>query len=169
MLVEVAGGLIGENQRRLVRERSSNCDALLLSARELGRSMFEAFGEPERPQELLRPGAGCAGIRISHELRKDHVLRRIELRQQVMELVDEAEKLPPQAGTALVIELARFLACEADRTLEATLEQTDRLQQGRLARSRWPEKCNDLARSDLQVDAAQHFDRNVALREASSQ
>src|SRR4051812_12545250 len=108
MLVEVPGRLVGENQRGLVRKGPGDCNALLLPAGEFRRSVVEAFGEPERAEELLRPCAGSAGLRIPHELWKDHVLHRIELRQQVMELVDEPEKLTPQARPSFVIQLACF-------------------------------------------------------------
>jgi hypothetical protein len=39
VLVEVPGRLVGEDQRRLVRERACNRDSLLLAAGQLGRTV----------------------------------------------------------------------------------------------------------------------------------
>ena len=42
--VELAGGLVGEQDRRIVGERTRNRDALLFPARELGRIVMPAIG-----------------------------------------------------------------------------------------------------------------------------
>src|SRR5947209_362143 len=84
-----------------------------------------------------------------------------------MKLVDEAEQLPADAGAPLVIEPGRLFAREADRALEPALEQADGLEQGRLTGAGGTEKRDDLARRHLQIDAAQHLDRNVALDETA--
>ena len=55
MLVEIAGRLVGEDQRRPVGERAGDRDALLLAARQLGRAMVEPLGEAERAEQLLGP------------------------------------------------------------------------------------------------------------------
>jgi hypothetical protein len=46
--VEVAGRLVGEDQRWLVGERAGDGDALLLAARQLGGPVLEALAEAER-------------------------------------------------------------------------------------------------------------------------
>ena len=57
--VEVAGGLVGEQQRGRVGERAGNGGALLLAARELCRPVVEAFGETQRPSSCSRHLAGA--------------------------------------------------------------------------------------------------------------
>src|SRR2546425_7634710 len=56
--VEVAGGLVGQDDGRIVDERPRDGHALLLAARELARMMGLAIGEPHRLQ--ARPGAAAA-------------------------------------------------------------------------------------------------------------
>src|SRR4029079_2388270 len=99
-------------------------------------------------------------------LRKDDILDCVELGQQVVELVDEAEQVAAEARAALVVEFGGFLALEADRALETAFEQADRLEQGRLARTGWAEQSDDLARLDFEIDAAQLLESDVAVREA---
>lgn len=48
VLVEIAGGLIGKDERRLVGEGSSDSDALLFAARKFRRTVVETSGKAER-------------------------------------------------------------------------------------------------------------------------
>ena len=129
--------------------------------------MIEPLREAECTEQLLRPLARRLCLGAQHELRKDHVFDRIELGKQVVKLVDEAEQLAPEPRAAVVIELRSFLALKPEGTLKAAFEQTDRLEQGRLARARGSEQRHDLARRDRQVHAPQYLDSDVALGEAA--
>ena len=103
------------------------------------------------------------------ELRQDDILPRVELGQQMVELVDEAEQLAAEPGTPFVVEPRSLMAIQPDGAGEASFEQADRLEHGRFARARGPEKRDDLARSNLEIDSAKHFDGDVALGEAALQ
>ncbi len=48
--VKVAGGLVGENQLRLIDESARDGHALLFAARKLGREMRQAVAEPHAAQ-----------------------------------------------------------------------------------------------------------------------
>src|SRR5687767_15970807 len=85
----------------------------------------------------------------------------------MVELVDEPHRVAAKRGAAIIVEARRLLTGDTDRTLEAAFEQADRLEQGRLARTRRPEQGDDLARLDGEADAAQHVDGDVALREGA--
>ena len=63
--VEVAGRLVGEEQRRLVDERARDGDALLLSARELVRVVVEPLAEADalERRRRARRAARCAPAR----------------------------------------------------------------------------------------------------------
>ena len=60
LAVEVAGGLVGEQQRRVGDDRARDRDALLLAARELARVVVEAVAEPD---DLERESARARGAR----------------------------------------------------------------------------------------------------------
>ncbi len=91
-----------------------------------------------------RVGIGARGA--VDQLRQHDILDRVEIGQQMVELIDEAEPVAarPRCGRA-VEQLRGFLAGDADRAVEPALEQADRLQQGRLARARRAEQRDDLA------------------------
>src|SRR3546814_12773546 len=76
-----------------------------------------------------------------------------------------APRLPPLA----VLETRDIFPLDADYALESALEKPDRLQHRLLPRPRRPEQRDDRAAAQRRVDAAQHLDRNVALREAALQ
>ena len=50
--VQVAGRLVGQDQRRLVDERPGDRDALLLAARQLGRTVVGPLGEADELERL---------------------------------------------------------------------------------------------------------------------
>ena len=53
--VEVAGGLVGEDQLGLVHEGPGDGDPLALTTRELRRPVVQALAEPHELQSLLGP------------------------------------------------------------------------------------------------------------------
>src|SRR4051812_31725362 len=60
LAVEVAGGLVGEEEARRVAERSRDCDALLLATRELIGKVMQAVAEPDAREQL--GGAGRRAV-----------------------------------------------------------------------------------------------------------
>ena len=67
--VEVAGRLVGEQDRRIVGERAGDRDALLLAARELRRVVMAAIGEADLVQQRLGAGGRPCGRRRSPSAR----------------------------------------------------------------------------------------------------
>ena len=58
--IEIAGRLVGENHRRLVRERARDRDALLLAAGERRRQLVRLRRDAERVEQLQRARSACA-------------------------------------------------------------------------------------------------------------
>ena len=56
--VEVAGGLVGEDERRLADDRARDRDALLLAARQDGRGVLAAPREPDALERLADAARG---------------------------------------------------------------------------------------------------------------
>ena len=96
--VEVAGRLVGEDQRRLVDQRPGDAHPLLLAAGELARQVAQALPEAHPAQRLL--GLAAVGHAVD-VLRQHDVLQRGEIG-------DEMELLEDQAHRALAV--ARQLA-----------------------------------------------------------
>ena len=57
LAVQGAGGLVGENHRRVVHQRAGDRDALLLPAGKFGRAMIGAVAQAEPLQQARRRAA----------------------------------------------------------------------------------------------------------------
>src|SRR5690606_7763435 len=168
-LVEIAGGLVGEDESWSVGERAGDGDPLLLATREPGRTVGQPRAEAEAGEQALRALVGFGARRAAHEPGDDDILECVEIGEQVVKLVDEAERVAPCRGALGIVEPARLAPPDPDRALEAALEQADRLQQGGLARTGGAEQRDDLAGADREIDPAPPFHRHPRLVEAAPQ
>src|SRR5262245_18998891 len=101
------------------------------------------------------------------DLRQENILKRVEVGKQMVELINETERVTAQGGAAVIVERRGFLAGDADRALEPAFEQADGLQKRRLARAGRAQQPDDLARLHAEVDASQYLDGGPALGEAA--
>ena len=93
--VEVAGRLVGEEQRRLGDDRARDRDALLLAAGELaGRVLLPAGQARPTPSAARASRRRSLGRDAAIDQRQLDVLERRGARQQVEALEDEAEIVP---------------------------------------------------------------------------
>ena len=102
-LVEAAGRLVRDEQRRLADHRSCDPDALLFAAAHLGGQLS---CQPAEPDLLERAAGPCAAFTTSDptgaELdREFDVLDRGECRQQVEVLEDDPDVLTTPRGEAV--------------------------------------------------------------------
>src|SRR6476646_6118350 len=60
-VIEIAGRLVGQKNLRIICERTHDCDALLLAAREPRRAMRQPLRKPDSPEQYLGlpPGVGA--------------------------------------------------------------------------------------------------------------
>src|SRR4029450_12007496 len=82
-------------------------------------------------------------FRAMDDLRQKHILQRVEVGQQVMELVDKAEGVAAKRGAAIIVERRSLPSGNADGALESPFQQAHGLEQRRFARSGGPEQRND--------------------------
>ena len=93
--VEVAGRLVGQQHVRVVDQRAGDREALLLAAGELMRKRVGDVAQPEPVDQGATP-RGRVRRGAAHPPREQHVGLAGELGQQVEELEDEPDPLPPQ-------------------------------------------------------------------------
>ena len=98
-------------------------------------------------------------------LRQHDVFERRELRQQMVELVDEAERAAPQQGAVLVGQAAAIAPLDQHGAAIGPLEQPGDMQQRRFAGARRADQRDDLAGPQREVDAVQHRQLGAALVE----
>jgi hypothetical protein len=160
--IEVAGRLVGQQQAGLVGQGAGDGDALLLAARHLGRLVVETFGQAQTGQQFPCPLA-CVGERRGGDAhRQGHVVQRRELRQQVVELIDEAELGQAHARALALRQVGAVHPVDQDAAAVGMLQQAGGVQQRRLARTGWADQPDQFAGTDVEVHAPQHRQALVA-------
>ncbi|GJE44510.1 hypothetical protein AEGHOMDF_3698 [Methylobacterium soli] len=161
--VEIAGGLVGQQQARPVGDRPRDGDALLLAARQLRRPVHQPVLEAEEAQKLGGAAPRLLAREPADELGHHHVLLRRELGQQVVELVDEAHLLAAQARALGVAHRRGGLAADIYLAPVRPLQQAGDVQERRLAGTRRGHEGHQLAGPDRQVGAAQDLEGALGL------
>jgi hypothetical protein len=157
--VEVAGGLVREEELRRIGERAAEGHPLLLAPRQFRRPVVGARGEADAPQKLRRPRPCRAGGDAFRQLRQDHVLERGEFGQEMVELVDEAHDAPPRLGPAAVALARHVIAREHHAPRVGGVEKPCYVEERRLPRPGRRDERHRLARRDADRDTAQHLHR----------
>ena len=88
--VEVPGGFIGEQQRRIDDERTRNGNALLFATRQLRRERIAPVAETYLLEQLACSLLQCFSGLIRQQWRRD-VVRRSQCGQKMESLKDEAD------------------------------------------------------------------------------
>ena len=163
--VEIAGRLVSEKDLRVIGQRPHDRNALLLAAGKPRRAVTEAGAEPDPLQQRSGLVAGGAARHAGDHLRQHHVFQRRKLGQQVMELVNEAERPPAQQGAMLVGQVAAIAPLDQDGAAIGPLQQPSDMQQGRFAGARRAHQRDDLAGAEHEIGAVQHRQLHLALPE----
>ena len=127
--VEIAGGLIRQQQARLVGQGSGHGHPLLLAAGKLGGLMVQTLGETKLAEKRARPFAALASVSPGDQGRQSDILQSAKFRQQVMELVDEPDRLKTNAGALAIIQRATILASNDNDPGGGMFEETRDVQQ----------------------------------------
>ena len=103
--IEIAGRLVGQQQRRPGDKGAGDRDALLLAAGKLPRIMPQAMPEPDPPQRRL---GHRERIALSGQFERDRdILARRHRRQQVKALEHDPDMMPPHRASPLSSSAAR--------------------------------------------------------------
>ncbi len=144
--VEVAGGLVGEDERRVRDEGAGHGHALLLPARELGRLVVQAVAQAQAGQRI---GGESAARRPAatpwYMSGRGHVLEGRRPRQQVVGLEDEADAPAAQRGQAVVVETAHIGAGQVVGAGRRPVEAAEDVHERRLARPGGTDDGHELA------------------------
>ena len=158
LLVEVAGGLVRQQQRGLHRERPRHGRALLLAAGELRRQMGAAAAQPHRIQQLPRARLRLGSRGAGDQQRQGHVFQGGEVAQQMMKLEHESDSPVPELGQAVGVELVVRRAAEPDLPRGGKIQRAEQVEQGALARPALAGHRHKFAGFHREIDASQDFD-----------
>ena len=169
--VEVAGGLVGDQDPGVVHQRPRDGDALALAAGELVGAVLEAVVHAELAEHLRRPLAQLAPLgpevppRVLDHRREQGVLHDVQFRQQVVELEDEPELRVAHPASAGRADLEEVQLLVLDAPLVRRVQRAQDVQQRALPRARPALDRHELAVVKRHLHALEHVDRAVAHAE----
>ncbi len=100
--VEIAGRLVGEDDTRLIGQRTSDRDALLFTTRKLTRQMVTSLGQPDLVEQLHTSIVTRTALHTRRRKRGFDVLGGCQCRDQIELLEHEAESAQPKIGEPAV-------------------------------------------------------------------
>ena len=147
-------------------QRARHGHALPFAAGQLGGMVRHALGQPYLRQHLACRLARLRARLAANAQRHGHVVQRAELRQQMVELVDEAEVTVAPAPLFGRIQRGEVAAHQFDLARGGRIQPAQQVQQRALARARGADDGQRLAGTHLQVDATQHLHVECVLAAA---
>ncbi len=147
----------------MVDQRTRHGGTLALATGQLARLVVQAMAQADRFQQRGRTLAGFGHAGTGQHHRHHHVFQRGEFRQQVVELVDEAQRLVAQQATRGVRQGRHALAGDEHLTCGRHIEATQQVQQGALAGAGGTDDRHRFAGIDLQVQPIEHRGLHAAF------
>ena len=149
--IEIAGGFVGEEDRRVQCEGAGEGDALLLAAGKLDGVVVEAAVESDAGEQFARAGAAAAVAGEFHG--EEHVLFGGESRDQVIALEDEADFAAADLRHLVLGEVGDVFAIEDHLAGGGRVETGEEAEQRALAATGRTHDGGELAARNEQVDA----------------
>ena len=127
--IEIAGGLIGQQQRRSIYQRASDGDALLLATGKLCRAMFEAVIEPHALQRFVRAPSPLSTVNFGEAQWQLDILFHAHCGDQVERLKNNAHGFSPMPRQLLRTHAGELAAKNGDSPGSRPIEARDNVQQ----------------------------------------
>src|SRR5690606_19403936 len=154
VVVEVGGGLVGDQDGGPVDDGARDGQALLFAPGQLDGVHVFLARQAHLVERGARPAAGRFGRLADNGQRQHYVLERAAVIQQMRILQNDADgaaQVWPGAGGQLV----QSLPVDLDGPAAGGLQPAYQLEQGGLARAGRPRHENELAGADPEVDVGQ--------------
>ena len=152
--VEVAGRLVGEDERGLRDERARDADQLLLAARELRRVQILLADDLEPVEDVAHHAVALLPLHVAVGERHVEVLVDREVVEQVIALEHEADVRLLQLGAFLLPERVNRLAVQVVLAGPGRVVHAEDVEQRGLAGARRPHDRHELARREVERDRA---------------
>src|SRR4051812_37543797 len=161
LAIQVAGGLVAEQQRGIGHDRPGDADPLFLPARQLPRVVPRPIPETDDVQGNLHAFAAIGAGQLGQQQGQFDVPCRGEHRQQVVHLEDEPDVTGAPGGELPAGELVDAVAADLYRAFARRVESTHQVQQRRLAGAGRPHEGEKVTLRDVERDALQDVDALV--------
>ena len=161
--VQVAGRLVGEDERRLRDERARHAHQLLLAAGELRGIQVLLPDDLEPVEHVAHHAVALLPLHVAVRQRHVEVLVHGQVIDQVVALEDEADVRLLQLGALLLPERVNRLAVQVVLARPRRVVHAEDVQQRGLAGARRPHDRHELAGREVERDPAQDVGRLHAL------
>ncbi len=152
--IQAAGGLVGQQHRRLHHEGPRQRHALLLAARQHLGVVAQPLPQADPLEHLGGLRAGVPGAR---QLQRQHdVLQRAQVAHELETLEHKTDLLGAQGRAVVFAEGEQVLPGQPDRALGGGVQACDDGQQGAFARARSADNGGGFARGEREVNIAQN-------------
>jgi hypothetical protein len=169
--VQISCGLIRNQQRRLVHERTGDGRALHLAAGHLLGVVAQPVPDANAVRHALDARLRVPGPHAAEQAGQGDVVREAERRQQVEELKHEADALPSQSRQLIVGQRGEIVSFECDAASRRTIHRAAQVQERRFAAARGSHESDEIASLDRHGDTGKRRDgclvRDVALLKIS--
>ena len=134
-VIEIAGGLVGQDDLRLRRERASESHTLLFATRELAGAMGLAGAEADFFQSLAGRDARRLGRDAADQQGHHHVFKSREFRQQGWILPNEPNGAVAKIGERAIVEADDLPIAVEDFSGGGFLEAAQKVEKSRFSSS----------------------------------
>jgi hypothetical protein len=163
--IQVARGLVGQDDGRVVDQCPGDGHPLLLSARQLVGPVMHPLAQSHRFEGSDRAFVALSvGQRIAAvvQQRQQHVFGRGQPGQQVVRLEDEADLAVPHAGQLVLAQPADVLPIQHVRAAGRAVQAAQDVHQRGLARAGGSHDGEEFTLFDGQVDPSQRVHGDLA-------
>ena len=150
-------------------ERASNGHTLLLPARELVNGAPRPIVQTDLPQYRSTTLARLGSPHSVELENQPHVFLHIECGNQIEELVDESNVLPPEQREARLGQRSDLHGIDFNRPAVGTIDTADQIEQRRFPRSAAANDCNDLTVGEVRLGMIEHTVLPPPFAEAATQ
>ena len=161
--IERRGGLVGQDDGRVVRERARDGDTLALATTELCRKEVGARRHAEAVEQPAGSILGGGTVPAQEVERDGDVFPGLEGREEIIRLEHEADRLDPDPPQFLDREPVDPDVVKRQSPGGRLLQRAEELQQRGLSASRRAADHQDLAGPNVERYATQRRDRGRAL------
>jgi len=153
--IKIASGLVCQNKCGMINECSRQSHTLLLSARELTRTMVEPSLQAKQCDDLVEVLPIHIAILATDLVRDGDVAHRIERRQQIELLEDKTDSAFAQSSALRVGELREVDIVDQDAATSRPSQAAENVEQCGLPTAGWPYNADELTALYIEARASQ--------------
>ncbi|MNS16645.1 hypothetical protein D3C72_482990 [compost metagenome] len=168
MAVQRARRFIGQNHLPAVHQRAGNTHSLLLAARELRWLIIDTLGQTQTRQQRMGALKALLAFHTGIHRRDFHVLRRRQMRKQMVALEDKAKVFTAQFGQRIAVEGGNIRPRHAIGAAGRFIQAAENVHQGGFSGAGRPDDRHHLPGFNAQGDALQHLHRPLPGRIAAA-